>query len=52
MRTGGVAQVVDHLLGKHEALSSTPIPPKKKKRAQHGKRINRARNFFPSNLVK
>jgi hypothetical protein len=28
---GGVAQVVESLLSKHEALSSTPILPKKPK---------------------
>jgi hypothetical protein len=37
-RAGGVAQVVDYLPGRHEALSSTPEPPtpppkKKKKKA-------------------
>jgi hypothetical protein len=30
-RTGGVAQVIKCLLSKHEALSSNPAPPKKKK---------------------
>jgi hypothetical protein len=29
--TGGVAQVVQHLPSQHEALSSNPIPPKRKK---------------------
>jgi hypothetical protein len=29
--TGYMAQVVKHLLSKHEALSLNPVPPKKKK---------------------
>jgi hypothetical protein len=36
---GGVAQVVEFLLSKREALSSTPILPKKKKNAQPKKVI-------------
>jgi hypothetical protein len=31
-KTGGVAWVVAYLPSKHEALSSKPIPPKKKKK--------------------
>jgi hypothetical protein len=35
--TGGVTQVVEHLLCKHEALSSNPSPTERKKRnAQYG----------------
>jgi hypothetical protein len=30
--TGDVAQVVEYLLCKHEALSANPIPTKKKKK--------------------
>jgi hypothetical protein len=33
-KTGGVAQVVIHLLCKHKALSLRPTPTKKKKKAQ------------------
>jgi hypothetical protein len=29
---GGLAQVVEHLPGKHEALSLNPVTPKKKKK--------------------
>jgi hypothetical protein len=29
----GVAQVVEGLSSKHEALSSNPVPPKKKKKS-------------------
>jgi hypothetical protein len=31
MRTGDITQVVEHLPTKNEALSSTPVPPKKLK---------------------
>jgi hypothetical protein len=34
VRASGVSQVVEHLLSKCKALSSTPIPPKKKKKNQ------------------
>jgi hypothetical protein len=31
---GGVAQVVEHLRSKSEALSSTPIPPRRRRRSR------------------
>jgi hypothetical protein len=31
-RAGGVAQMMEHLLSKHKALSSTPVSQKKKKK--------------------
>jgi hypothetical protein len=34
MRAGKVAQVVQHLPSKHEALSSTSVPSKKKKKVK------------------
>jgi hypothetical protein len=37
-RAGRVVQVVECLPSKHQALSSTPVPPKKEKKKKHNER--------------
>jgi hypothetical protein len=40
IRAGGIAQVIECLPSKYEALSSNPAPPQKKKKKHEKRRMN------------